>query len=161
MASYATRLGCVKLMEAVYEDENAMVYCDTDSIIRTDPLPEKYLDDYKLGYWKNEKKDPIKNPTGLIQRGYFAAPKTYLLIIDEANKIYEFRNKGIIGVFDWIDDGVIRHIDGKEKDSMEVLEEFMKRMIYEDHIEKFMKVKMDNQFRKKGVGNIFVTPLIK
>lgn len=50
-------------------------YTDTDSVILSQPLPEECVSETELGMFKQEY-------GGLIRKGYFMAPKCYLLILD-------------------------------------------------------------------------------
>ena len=47
-----------------------VVYCDTDSIMTTKKLPDKFIHNTELGKWKLEK---------TISKGYYCAPKLYYL----------------------------------------------------------------------------------
>ena len=56
----------------------------------------------ELGKWKNEMKTK-ENPTGLIEKAYFGAPKMYYLQINKEKRQFSFRNKGVVKDFWWID----------------------------------------------------------
>jgi hypothetical protein len=67
-----------------------IIYCDTDSIMSYLPIPNKFLHDYKYGYWKNEAhKLNNKETLSVLIKGC----KNYIL--HDNDKILSIKSKGI------------------------------------------------------------------
>jgi hypothetical protein len=91
VASYITALARIDLLKTIREMgdvENNFIYCDTDSIHSFKELPEKLIDNRKLGAWGYE---------GCFNHSKYLAPKTYINLTGEvfSAKIDIIRAKGI------------------------------------------------------------------
>jgi hypothetical protein len=64
---------------------NNIFYCDTDSIFHTGQMSDDLIDNNKLGSWKDEEPEGIKE-------AYFFAPKTYFYT---TNKNKQMKAKGV------------------------------------------------------------------
>ncbi len=86
-ASYITARSRSLLSEVMRDCEHKNIYyCDTDSIFTSKRPSEKYLDNAKLGMWKQENESPIKEAV-------FLAPKAYYYKLEDGKE--EKKAKGM------------------------------------------------------------------
>ena len=89
IASYVTSRARLVLLDALLKANKVgnVYYCDTDSIVTDEPLPEEIVHDYKLGYWKLESEP---------EKALFLRPKVYAEIFSKKGETKtEIKFKGV------------------------------------------------------------------
>jgi hypothetical protein len=86
IASFVTAAARSDLWDAIYSltsgTKKNLFYCDTDSIMCSEPLPAELVDEHKLGKLKLEK---------VARKGVFLAPKVYKLELENGDTIKRFK----------------------------------------------------------------------
>lgn len=91
IGAYVTSYARLVLLDALKkaEKEGEIYYCDTDSVVCENPMPDEIVDPYKLGFWDLE---------SIVYEGTFLQPKVYEEIVISPSKKRMSDNRKFKGV---------------------------------------------------------------